>query len=247
MACQESSSTTDSAISIHVTVISDIACPWCYVGMKRLEKAIQQFRSWRADVARGVQDIEVEIQWKPFQIDPGTRLEGEQVEAYCRRRWGGSGWTNHLRSEGLNDGATFSNWKWWPNTLLAHQLVTFVEQSSGVVSSQDAVSAIFRALYEEGKNISLVPVLVQIGVNELNLPQDQLLQYLLTNDGAQQVKNEIQSSKERYHVTGVPVFVIRGNPSSNTADGIRILRGAQKPRVLLETMKQIVITMTTQG
>lgn len=247
MACHEKSisNSTNTAMSIQVTVISDIACPWCYVGMKRLDEAIQQFRCWRAEVTSGVQDFEIEIQWKPFQIDPSTRMEGEEFESYCRRRWGGSGWTNHLRSEGFDDGATFSNWKWWPNTLLAHQLVTFAEQKTGVTSSHDAVSAIFRALYEEGKNISLIPVLVQIGVSEWNLPKDQLLHYLQTNDGAQLVKNDIQSVKQRYHVTGVPVFVISGNPPSSGANDIRILRGAQKPRVLLETMKQIVTTMTT--
>jgi predicted DsbA family dithiol-disulfide isomerase len=84
----------------------------------------------------------VQLEWKPFQIDPGTAVHGESFDAYCERRWGGSGWTNRLRQEGSKDGATFSNWKWWPNTLKAHQLVHFAQQHG--VDTHTSNAAIFK-------------------------------------------------------------------------------------------------------
>lgn len=59
----------------------------------------------------------MQVEWKPFQIDPNTALEGEEFEAYCQRRWGSSGWTRSLRQQGKQDGVRFANWKWWPHTL----------------------------------------------------------------------------------------------------------------------------------
>lgn len=66
----------------------------------------------------------VQVEWKPFQIDPGTATQGEEFETYCRRRWGSSGWTNHLRQQGKKDGALFADWKWWPNTLKVSSVTT---------------------------------------------------------------------------------------------------------------------------
>ena len=64
----------------------------------------------------------------PYQIDPGTNPGGEEFEAYNRRRWGGSGWTRRLIEEGRRDGANFADWRWWPSTLKAHQLVRYAEE-----------------------------------------------------------------------------------------------------------------------
>ena len=71
-------------------------------------------------------------------IDPGTNINGETVEAYCRRRWGGAGWTHHLISEGKQDGAKFSDWQWWPHTLKAHQLVEYCSKNK--ICSTDRVN-----------------------------------------------------------------------------------------------------------
>lgn len=63
------------------------------------------------------------VEWRPFQIDPGTKASDETVSEYCRRRWGGAGWTDHLKQEGRKDNAKFNDWQWWPSTLKARQLV----------------------------------------------------------------------------------------------------------------------------
>ena len=55
-------------------------------------------------------------------IDPSTDADGEDYHEYCRRRWGGDGWTRSLRAKGKQVGANFANWKYWPNTNKAHQV-----------------------------------------------------------------------------------------------------------------------------
>lgn len=69
------------------------------------------------------------MNWKPFFIDPSTKAEGEDYKAYCRRRWGGDGWTNSL--PGKREGSKFQNWKVWPNTLLAVRLLHLAEEKGG--------------------------------------------------------------------------------------------------------------------
>jgi predicted DsbA family dithiol-disulfide isomerase len=155
--------------TIKVVVWSDLACPWCYVGHKRLAQGIAKFhaeqereRSKKSDGGADRQVlVEVQVEWKPYMIDPGTNAQGEDMEAYCRRRWGGAGWTHHLRQEGSKSGANFGNWKWWSHTGLAHQWVQYGKERHG--ASTDLMNSIlFEALYESGRNLSSLDVLVDL-------------------------------------------------------------------------------------
>lgn len=159
------------------------------------------------------------------------------MEAYCRRRWGGSGWTHHLISEGRKDGARFNDWKWWPNTLKGHQLVHFASENGGV-DTNTANAVLFRAMYEEGKNIALVSTLIDIGVQELNLAdkKDQLKHYLENDLGAENVQRQISSSQRKYSISGVPFFIIYNKETRKQPYG---LSGAQSPSAFLNVFEQI--------
>lgn len=175
------------------------------------------------------------MDWKPFQIDPGTNTQGEKFEAYCQRRWGGSGWTNHLMQEGRKDGATFQNWKWWPNTLKAHQLISFAEKKG--VSTNLCNSVLFKAEYEEGKNISLTEVLVQIAKDELNLPEDVLRPYLEADEGATEVVADIQRGRRKHNISGVPFFVISRDEDNSGQQ--YTLSGAQSHNKFVSVFKSL--------
>lgn len=73
----------------------------------------------------------MEINWKPFFIDPSTKAGGEDYMAYCKRRWGGDGWTGSL--PGKREGRKFSNWRIWPNVL--HLFCVWVFVCLGVRAS----------------------------------------------------------------------------------------------------------------
>jgi predicted DsbA family dithiol-disulfide isomerase len=265
--------------TITVTVYSDLACPWCYIGQKRLQSAIKQFekeqqqqqsKSNTTTTTSKSHIVAVDVVWKPYQIDPNTNINGEDVEQYNIRRWGSSSWTHHLRSEGAKDGATFINWKWWPNTLRAHQFIQYCSCSSSSLSSEDSNNNVtkqyttdelnnilFVSLYENGKNISNVNELVAIA-KEYNICTtteqiQQLYNYLQNNIGSTLIQNEIQFNKRKYNIRSVPYFIIsssstethpQGNSSSknNSKNNNNniILSGAQKSNTFLESFYEVL-------
>ena len=170
-------------------------------------------------------------------IDPGTHKKGEGVEAYCRRRWGGSGWTRHLIQEGTKDGARFGDWKWWPHTLKAHQLVQYCDQK-GVASTDKVNQFLFQAEYERGENISNIDTLVEIG-QSLGLEGDErkreLKDYLTDDGGKEQVLQEINTGRRRYRISGVPFFIV-GTESSERPYGFS---GAQGSETFLEVFREL--------
>eukprot|EP00980_Cylindrotheca_fusiformis_P003556 scaffold791_cov115-Cylindrotheca_fusiformis.AAC.14 len=220
-----------SSSAIEVTVYSDLACPWCYVGKQRLNKAISQFRQEEEG-----KNKEIKVDWKPFMIDPATNPNGETVKDYCQRRWGGAGWTNSLKTEGKKDGADFGNWQWWPHTSKAHQLVQYCNEN-GVCSSDVVNESLFRAQYENGENISDVTTLVQIGkkLGLLEAKEDELTEYLTQDQGKAKVEQEINIGRRKYGISGVPFFVI-GKDDASRPYGFS---GAQKPDTFLDLFKEL--------
>jgi predicted DsbA family dithiol-disulfide isomerase len=198
----------------------------CYVGQQRLHKAISQFEEQNGG------ETKVSVEWKPFMIDPGTNPNGESVEDYCRRRWGGSGWTRSLKTSGARDGAKFANWKYWPHTLKAHQLVQYCESKG--ISTDKVNQLLFQREYEEGENISNVPTLVSIG-KDLGMDEQDLSTYLSENRGEAEVKEAINSGRRRYNISGVPFFVVGSDKTSRPYG----FSGAQEPNTLLELFNEL--------
>lgn len=157
---------------------------------------------------------------QPYIIDPNTKTDGEEFEAYCTRRWGSSGWTNGLKSNGRKVGANFNNWQTWPNTLKAHQLIAYVTNPNRQLvaaasikpSTAECNAAIFDAMYENGENVSSVDTLVKIGREKLGVTDEsemrELRSHLENNVGARDVMKEIQSGRKRYNIQGVPHFIV---------------------------------------
>ena len=84
----------NSKIVVKIEMYSDIACPWCHLGFRRLQRAIQMANE---------KGIETEVTYKPVLIDPNTNSKGEDYMSYNVRRWGGDRWTQSLRHSGLSD------------------------------------------------------------------------------------------------------------------------------------------------
>lgn len=198
--------------------------------MNRLDKAVERFSS----------RCPIDVEWKPFQIDPGTAADGEEFEAYNRRRWGSSGWTNHLRREGKKDGANFANWKWWPNTLKSHQLVQYGLEKHQIPTNQ-MNRILFESVYEEGENISLTDTLIRIAQAHFsNWNWDELRNYLEENEGAIQVQQDIARGRRQYGISGVPFFVIGAYQDGNKKGTPYGVSGAQSPSALLNIFEELV-------
>jgi len=186
-----------------------------------------------------VQDgVCIEIEWKPYQIDPGTKEEGEEYLAYNRRRWGGDGWTGSLRRAGRKVGANFANWKWWPNTGKAHQLVGFAKEKG--IDTSLCNQVLFEACYEEGQNLSLVDTLVELGVQKLGLSnfESELRTYLSEGSGSRRVQKEISQGRDQYRIRGVPFFVVGLQPQSADVRPYGF-SGAQPPDAFLQIFQEL--------
>eukprot|EP01126_Amoeba_proteus_P034905 TRINITY_DN3501_c0_g1_i1.p1 TRINITY_DN3501_c0_g1~~TRINITY_DN3501_c0_g1_i1.p1 ORF type:complete len:203 (+),score=35.94 TRINITY_DN3501_c0_g1_i1:712-1320(+) len=197
---------------ITVDIYSDIACPWCYVGEHKFLQAQEQYRLSNPS-------HQIKIHWHPYMIDPATNKNGEDYLAYNKRRWGGDGWTYSLRQAGKKVGCSFSNWKIWPNTLLAHCLMNYAEDKTDQILNE-----IFELCYEKGSNVSNVEVLSEVAAK------------FGVDDGwksveiQKRVKEEDKRAKTEMNIHGVPYFVINGK---------YCLEGAVDPQTFLKTFKKI--------
>jgi predicted DsbA family dithiol-disulfide isomerase len=136
-------------------VASDVICPWCYIGKRRLEKAIR--------ILDG--DLHLEISWLPFELNPGMPKEGMPRAEYRKAKFGSLERSRQLdarviaegRSEGIE--FAFERIERTPNTVAAHQLIQTAQESD---LGDPVVSALFRAYFEEAKDIGDPAVLAEI-------------------------------------------------------------------------------------
>lgn len=196
---------------IEVDFVADLACPWCYLGLVRLDRA----RSMRPDRP-------VRVRWRPFFLNPGMPPEGMDRAAYVRRKFGGDaqGVYRRIEDSGRADGVTFAFERMprTPNTLLAHRLILFAEEQG---KADAVIRALFRALFQEGRDVGRADVLVEVA-KEAGLDPAEVSEFLEGDRFAPEV-HAAHERAERIGIRGVPVFIV---------DQEHAITGAQPPEVL---------------
>ena len=140
---------------IQIEIASDVVCPWCYIGKRRLEKALALLDG----------EVKANIVWLPFQLNPGIPDEGMARREYRKAKFGsverGRELDARVASEGAGEGIAFAfdRMERTPNTRAAHQLIELA-QSQG--RGQQVVDALFRAYFEEAKDVGDAKVLAEI-------------------------------------------------------------------------------------
>jgi predicted DsbA family dithiol-disulfide isomerase len=209
-------------MELTIEVFSDVICPWCYIGKRRLEKALGLLGG----------SHEVEVLWRPFQLNPAMPPEGIDRRAYRIAKFGSWERSLELEARVAAVGAevaipfVFDRIARTPNTFDAHRLIGYAQQRC----RQDAVvEALFQGYFIEGRDIGDRRVLADIAA-EASLDQAEI-EKLLSNDlGADDVRHEEERGR-RLGIDGVPHFVINGNVS---------LSGAQEPEIILEAIEETV-------
>ncbi|CAM9525188.1 unnamed protein product [Ectocarpus sp. 12 AP-2014] len=245
------SSSVGDADNVHVQVVSDFACPWCYVGKARLGAAIEAFE--RSSTSDGKGRARVQVSFSPYMIDPRTQPGGEEYLAYNKRRWGGDGWTASLKRSSKKDGCDFAKWETWPNSLLAHRLQKFADSAGK--GDQQVNSLVFQTIYERGGNASDLETLVSLAA-EAGLSPAEASAYLSSREGEEDVLRDDHMAKTELGVTGVPCFFVRGTggreSGSRTSDDAvgggsaggagqskTVLNGAVAPDKLLRAFESV--------
>lgn len=205
-------------MNLSVEVISDVICPWCFIGKRRLEKAI---------AAHGEP---VKVRWLPFQLNPTMLKEGISRRDYRIKKFGSWEHSQELdarviavgKEEGID--FAFDRIERTPNTLDAHRLISLAEKD-GV---QDAVvEALFRAYFTNGRDISGRQTLLDV-VAEAGLDRSKAEGVLNSDEGMEEFK-EAGELSQHFRIEGVPFFVINSKIP---------LSGAQQPETLLEGFRQ---------
>jgi predicted DsbA family dithiol-disulfide isomerase len=205
-------------MNLAIDVISDVICPWCWIGKRRLEKAIAAFGQ------------QVQVRWLPFQLNPSMPKEGILRRDYRIKKFGS--WERSLeldaqvaaagKAEGIH--LAFDRMERTPNTVDAHRLIWLADKQ-GV---QDAVvEALFLAYFTDGRDISNQKTLIDV-VAEAGLDRSRA-EAVLASDGGMEAITEAGEQARQFRVDGVPFFIIGGKVT---------LSGAQPPDAFLEAFKQ---------
>jgi len=195
-----------------IDIVADTVCPWCYIGKRRLERAL---------AARPQADLE--IIWRPFFLNPDMPPEGLDRAEYIARKFGGRERAGRIYSSVAEAGATedipfrFDLIKRSPNTVDSHRLIHFAELMQ---RQNEVVEAVYRAYFLEGRDIGDQDVLADLAA-QTGIPRDDAARYL--QSGAD--RDVVVAGDERARalgVNGVPCFII---------DRKYAVSGAQLPEV----------------
>ena len=200
---------------IQVDFVADLACPWCFLGLVRLDRA----RALRPDLA-------VDVRWRPFFLNPYLPPEGMDRTTYVRSKFGGNAKEVYRRIEesGRADGVAFAfdRMPRTPNTTLAHRLILFAEERG---AADTVIRALFRALFQEGRDVTRSEVLAAVA-GEAGLDRDEVEEFLSGERLTREVIAAHQQA-ERVGIHGVPVFIVEREHA---------ITGAQPPEVLADLL-----------
>jgi predicted DsbA family dithiol-disulfide isomerase len=214
-----------NASTLTVDVVSDVVCPWCYIGKRRLEAALAALREREPG-------LDVTVRWHPFELNPDLPPEGVARRAYLEAKFGGAARAGQIydrvRAAGASAGLAldFDAITRQPNTLDAHRLITWA-QAHHPESASALVERLFRAYFVEGEAIGERDVLVRLAA-EAGVPADAAEAFLASGDLADAVR-AAEARAQGLGITGVPFFVF---------DGRVALSGAHEPDTMLDAIAQ---------
>ncbi|MFZ1774228.1 MAG: DsbA family oxidoreductase [Rhizobiaceae bacterium] len=205
--------------AVTIDVVSDVVCPWCFLGQKRLAEAISQ--------AGG---IDVDVRWRPFQLDPSIPPGGVDRKAYMEAKFGSGDKVKaaHDRLLGLGGPAginfAFGDIKIAPNTLDAHRVIRWAYGAGGGSVQGAVVAALFKAFFEDGRDLG--DHLVLIDTAESAGMDRALVTALLASDADIDTVTEEIRAAQNMGITGVPFFLLDGKYAVPGAQETEVLAGA---------------------
>ena len=208
---------------MRIDIYSDIVCPWCYVGKRRLERALTSVGS------------DVHVVWRPFQLNPMMPSDGMDRTTYLKAKFGSLEAFGRMEEQLLAAGTeeqipfAFEKIQLTPNTFAAHRLVWHAAQQG---KQDEVVENLFRAYFLEGNNIGDLKILTHVAA-EAELDRTETESFLASDKGAAEVKGE-EAVGRRLGIRGVPYFILNGSIS---------ISGAQPPDIFVSAFQQAEATV----
>ena len=208
-----------------IDVVSDVVCPWCYIGKRKLEAALAS--------PEAAQWAPVQVRWHPFQLNPDLPAEGVSRKAYLEEKFGGperaAAIYERVRAAGrsvglaLNiDGITRQ-----PNTLGAHTLIAFAQRegADGSAIKERLLQAYFIDNRSIGDTEELVAIAAEAGLDA------KAARAFLADPAERDAVARADGEARRMGISGVPFFIFNRKVT---------VSGAQDPAALLQAMQQAV-------
>jgi predicted DsbA family dithiol-disulfide isomerase len=199
---------------MRIDVFADLVCPWCYIGKKRLERAVAARR-----------DVPVEIQWHPFQLNPDLPAEGVEAAAFFAAKFGSAGRVEQARATVSEIGAAlgidfaFARITREPNTLDGHRLTRYAAARG---RADDVVEALFHAHFVAGRDLGDRATLAVIA-GEAGLDPSQTRAFLDSDAERDSVMTEEQGAR-KLGINAVPCYIFERQYA---------VSGAQEPEFFL--------------
>ena len=215
-------------LRLHVDVVSDVVCPWCYIGKKRLEGALKL-----------VDDVEVTVRWRPFFLNPWIPREGIDRDKYLEAKFGSADAYKGIASnvgqaaaaEGLEyNSAAISR---QPNTTDCHRLIYWAEQIGRAGAMKQRLMDLY---FKEGADLTDREVLVKAAA-DCGMDADLTRELLASDRDVDRVTQEAEQAK-RAGIDGVPCFIF---------GGVLAVSGAQDPAYLAEAMARAADEVEKRG
>lgn len=190
-------------LELSLDVFADPICPWCFIGKRNLEKALESYEG---------PQVQANVQWRTFMLNPGMPPEGMDRRAYLEAKFGGSDNADavygRIRQAGLAAGLTleFDKIDRTPSTRPAHRAMRHIQMTEGLSRAETFMEALFQAYFTDGRDIGQVEVLLDIATS-VRINPDTLWAMFESDAYIEEINAEDVQAREM-GMGGVPGFIV---------------------------------------
>ncbi|MCP3465180.1 MULTISPECIES: DsbA family oxidoreductase [unclassified Bradyrhizobium] len=213
---------------LQIDVVSDVVCPWCYIGKRRIENALAL-----------VPDVPVELNFRPFFLNPWVPREGISREDYLTKKFGSveayKGIAGRVVAAAGEEGLTYRPdlVQRQPNTIDCHRLIHWAEAAGKAPEMKQRLMELY---FRDGGDLTDVNVLVQAAA-DVGLDADDVRRRLATDEDVALISAQAQDAAEK-GISGVPTYVFAQKYA---------VSGAQDPNLLARAIRQVSEEINAQA
>ncbi len=216
--------------TLRIDIWSDVMCPWCLIGWGNLRKGLERLEG----------EIEADIRWHAFELNPDMPAEGEERTAHIARKYGSTpdqarGVQDRMREAAETAGVSLDYEGEEPappammwNTLAAHKLLTWAGETCGPEKQTELELALFRAHFNERRRIGETGVLLDLAA-QVGLDRSEAEQALASEALARKVRAEERAAWD-LNITGVPAMIVENK---------FMIPGAQPPEAYADALRRV--------
>jgi predicted DsbA family dithiol-disulfide isomerase len=211
-----------------IDIVSDVVCPWCYIGKHRIEEALKQ-----------VTDVPVEVRWRPFFLNPWVPRDGISREEYLTTKFGSveayKGIAGRVVAAAEQEGLSYRPdlVARQPNTTDCHRLIHWAEAIGKAAEMKQRLMELY---FRDGGDLTDIDVLVQAAA-DCGLDADVVRRRLATDEDVALVSGNAQEAADK-GISGVPTYVFAQKYA---------VSGAQDPQMLAQAIRQVSAEINAQA